>query len=324
MEDAANPNLEIQNNIKSSNYWLVKVPYDLGQKWLAHAKTGREAGKISIQSIQPQPGQSANDKRPRHKMIYTASPELLETPSKIRKIDNNNSNNNSNGRNNADDDAFIRPIDRPGRSLANKGLADKNLKMEANYEMKQIDNRDHKFASSSRSNLQIVLSETTKNKPLHRNEKRTLGGRITKFYELEPKKTMEYFQYKSMKHRLDLKPKRESTILKEPPSLNEHYSASSVATSVRKLKDEDGNVINPRTGLSNHVNDRDILSDDQITSEIFKLFRQHEYYRLDDIVKQVGQPKTRITKVLEEIGHYNTGYPHKSMWELRSDLKDYD
>lgn len=45
--------------------------------------------------------------------------------------------------------------------------------------------------------------------------------------------------------------------------------------------------------------------------------------RLADLQRITQQPTTYIKEVLTSIANYNTAQPHKNMWELKPEYRDY-
>lgn len=47
------------------------------------------------------------------------------------------------------------------------------------------------------------------------------------------------------------------------------------------------------------------------------------YFRLVDLQKITNQPANFIKEILLDIATYNTSFPHKSMWELKPEYRNY-
>ncbi|VDM83293.1 unnamed protein product [Strongylus vulgaris] len=56
---------------------------------------------------------------------------------------------------------------------------------------------------------------------------------------------------------------------------------------------------------------------------LFHAFEKHQYYRLQDLQQLTQQPAGYVKELLTEIAVYNTAPPHKSMWELKPEYRDY-
>lgn len=338
MEDAADPKLEVETyGQRSSNMWLVKVPKYLGERWLEHAKTNRHIGKIDItKTLVPN---KTNNRLKRNLptpanqkyinvMTYTASEELLNSqPAPKKQV-------LSNGQARPQ----VVPLSRPGmapmippnphgtlprtkipqppvRQMQQVGMAQSNQpkiesRMEKTYVMKQLDTRE-----SLNNALQVVFTESKTRPPLHQGENRQLRGKVSKFYDLDPKKTTDYFRYKRDLHNQNSMPTK-ITQKYDNNIVENRYQAGSVATFNVKSTQEKEDKLKKR---ANQVD----MSKQDIERKLFELFNKHEYCMLDDIVKFVGQSKNKVTDALNDIAIYNTGHPHKNHWELKPDYKDY-
>ncbi|EJW81995.1 hypothetical protein WUBG_07095 [Wuchereria bancrofti] len=62
---------------------------------------------------------------------------------------------------------------------------------------------------------------------------------------------------------------------------------------------------------------------DVVRQAIFHAFEKHQYYRLVDLQKLTSQPPGFVKEILTEIAVYNTMPPHKSMWELKPEYRNY-
>jgi transcription initiation factor TFIIF subunit beta len=85
--------------------------------------------------------------------------------------------------------------------------------------------------------------------------------------------------------------------------------AENLATN--KTKKETGGARNIRAGRE-HVMDL-----------IFEAFEKHQYYRLSDLQAITQQPQGYLREILTDIATYNTSPPHKSMWELKPEYRNY-
>ncbi|CAJ0586401.1 unnamed protein product, partial [Mesorhabditis spiculigera] len=65
--------------------------------------------------------------------------------------------------------------------------------------------------------------------------------------------------------------------------------------------------------------DRDVLR-----QTLFHAFEKHQYYKLNDLTQLTNQPHGWIKEILNEIAVYNTAPPHKNMWELKPEYRNYD
>ncbi|VDN50581.1 unnamed protein product [Dracunculus medinensis] len=62
---------------------------------------------------------------------------------------------------------------------------------------------------------------------------------------------------------------------------------------------------------------------DVVRQMLFHAFEKHQYYRLIDLQKLTNQPPGYVKEILIEIAVYNTMPPHKSMWELKPEYRNY-
>merc|ERR1711953_752078 len=73
--------------------------------------------------------------------------------------------------------------------MAALGRKTPGISMERNFSMKQLDTR-----GSQNNALQVVVTETKRNPPALQDETRELRGKISKFYDLAPKKILRLLQ----------------------------------------------------------------------------------------------------------------------------------
>ncbi|CAJ0950052.1 unnamed protein product, partial [Mesorhabditis belari] len=74
-----------------------------------------------------------------------------------------------------------------------------------------------------------------------------------------------------------------------------------------------------KEGIKTVRADRDVLR-----QTIFHAFEKHQYYRLQDLQQLTNQPANYVKEILQEIAIYNQTPPHKSMWELKPEYRNYD
>uniref|UniRef100_A0A7E4VRZ2 General transcription factor IIF subunit 2 n=1 Tax=Panagrellus redivivus TaxID=6233 RepID=A0A7E4VRZ2_PANRE len=64
-------------------------------------------------------------------------------------------------------------------------------------------------------------------------------------------------------------------------------------------------------------------SREAVMDMIFQAFEKHQYYKLVDLQAITKQPQNFIREILTDIAVYNTAPPHKSMWELKQEYRNY-
>ena len=76
---------------------------------------------------------------------------------------------------------------------------------------------------------------------------------------------------------------------------------------------------------------------DVVMNLLFQAFERHQYYRLvililslildfslQDLQQLTQQPSGYVKELLQEIAVYNTAPPHKNMWELKPEYRNYN
>uniref|UniRef100_A0A915DH58 General transcription factor IIF subunit 2 n=2 Tax=Ditylenchus dipsaci TaxID=166011 RepID=A0A915DH58_9BILA len=63
---------------------------------------------------------------------------------------------------------------------------------------------------------------------------------------------------------------------------------------------------------------------DTVRQAVFHAFEKHQYYKLVDLQNLTKQPTGFLKEILMDIANYNTAPPHKSMWELKPEYRNYD
>jgi len=296
MEDAALPKLKTETfGNDNSNLWLVKVPAALGRKWMECANTGKKVGDVSIINTPARyPGQKATQG-----MVYTAASDLVGEPeAKVPRTGNQPGmmGNGAYGRQGAPNSGPM--------ALGRTAPKSLGISMERNFSMKQLDTR-----GSQNNALQVVITETKRNPPTLQDETRELRGKISKFYELAPKKSLDYFKWKKARNEILSQPKK-VVVRTNATTTENRYLASNVQNSVKK-SEKPTNSKAPRVQMD----------DDEVQDRIFGLFAQHEFYQLDDIQKELNQPREKVVRVLSKIGRKSAD--RRNHWELIDEFKHY-
>ncbi|XP_019879274.1 general transcription factor IIF subunit 2-like [Aethina tumida] len=62
---------------------------------------------------------------------------------------------------------------------------------------------------------------------------------------------------------------------------------------------------------------------DVVLQMLFKVFENHQYYNIKDLVRITKQPIGYLKEILKEYCVYNMKTPHKYMWELKPEYRHY-
>lgn len=66
------------------------------------------------------------------------------------------------------------------------------------------------------------------------------------------------------------------------------------------------------------------LERDEVVQLLFHAFEKHQYYRQTDLQKITNQPASIVREVLNDIGLYHDSAPHKAMWALKPEYRNYN
>ncbi|KAI1702156.1 transcription initiation factor IIF, beta subunit domain-containing protein [Ditylenchus destructor] len=143
-----------------------------------------------------------------------------------------------------------------------------------------------------------------------RTGKLTVEGRVVKRAECQPPNSLAYMKMKIKQIEKVSQPKQliqtmDKAVVKFKPTAthNEHL--------IKEKAKKDG--------AKTVRGDRDV-----VTQAIFRAFEKHQYYRLTDLQKLTSQPASFVKEILMDIANYNTTFPHKTMWELKPEYRNYN
>ncbi|CAD5223957.1 unnamed protein product [Bursaphelenchus okinawaensis] len=190
-----------------------------------------------------------------------------------------------------------------GDTLQPLGKKKENLEMpkEHRFLMKNLDNQTMAVLVEDKSALEEDADQIS--------GKLTVEGRVVKRAECQPPATVDYMRMKIKQIQKISQPKHtvkqmDKAVVKfKPTSYHQEHMAKD-----RAKKD---NVRSVRV-------ERDI-----VLKELFQAFEKHQYYRLSDLQRITQQPANYIKEILVTIANYNSTQPHKNMWELKPEYRDY-
>ncbi|CAB3396606.1 unnamed protein product [Caenorhabditis bovis] len=139
--------------------------------------------------------------------------------------------------------------------------------------------------------------------------KLAIEGRIVKKAECRPPATLKYLQMKQQHIVKNLEPKKKVILIEKAAVSYKPVSIHAEDLVRQKQKKE---------GAKTFRADRDLLR-----QALFNAFEKHQYYRLHDLQQLTKQPINYVKEILQEIAVYNTAPPHKNMWELKPEYRNY-
>ncbi|GMS80149.1 hypothetical protein PENTCL1PPCAC_2324 [Pristionchus entomophagus] len=137
----------------------------------------------------------------------------------------------------------------------------------------------------------------------------SLEGRVVKRAECRPPDSLAYLKMKIGHIEKSGQPKRhiqtidKAAVKYKPVNMHEEDMA--------RIKQK-------KEGIKTVRMDKDVLR-----QNIFMQFEKHEYYRLQDLQQLMNQPASYVKEILQEIAVYNSQPPHKSMWNLKPEYRNY-
>eukprot|EP00123_Amoebidium_parasiticum_P006706 comp17598_c0_seq1/m.17256 comp17598_c0_seq1/g.17256 ORF comp17598_c0_seq1/g.17256 comp17598_c0_seq1/m.17256 type:complete len:273 (-) comp17598_c0_seq1:428-1246(-) len=63
------------------------------------------------------------------------------------------------------------------------------------------------------------------------------------------------------------------------------------------------------------------MEKEPLQQKLFQLFREHQYYKITDLVAKTDQPQPWLKEVLKEIATYHSKGDYKNLWELKDMYK---
>ncbi|PAV85882.1 hypothetical protein WR25_09133 [Diploscapter pachys] len=134
-------------------------------------------------------------------------------------------------------------------------------------------------------------------------------GKIVKRAECRPLANQNYMKMKVDQMLRNTKPKQQ--VIKLDRAENKFKPKSVHEEDLARLKQK-------KEGAKTVRADRDVLM-----NALFKAFEKHQYYRLQDLQMLTNQPANYVKEILQMIAVYNSAPPHKSMWELKPEYRNY-
>jgi len=139
--------------------------------------------------------------------------------------------------------------------------------------------------------------------------KLTIEGRVVKRAECQPPATLDYMKMKISQIEKISQPK---------------HTVKQMDKAVVKFKPVAQHQENLAKEKSRKENARAVRMDrNDVSREIFKAFEKHQYYRLADLQRITNQPANSVKEILTTIANYSATQPHKNMWELKPEYRDY-
>ncbi|GMT10739.1 hypothetical protein PFISCL1PPCAC_2036, partial [Pristionchus fissidentatus] len=136
-----------------------------------------------------------------------------------------------------------------------------------------------------------------------------LEGRVVKRAECRPPDSLAYLKMKIGHIEKSGQPKRHIQTIDK----------AAVKFKPVAMHDEDMmRIKQKKDGIKTVRMDKDVLR-----QNIFMAFEKHEYYRLQDLQQLLNQPASYVKEILQEIAVYNAQPPHKSMWNLKPEYRNY-
>ncbi|VDP41093.1 unnamed protein product [Heligmosomoides polygyrus] len=137
----------------------------------------------------------------------------------------------------------------------------------------------------------------------------SIEGRVVKRVECRPPATSGYLKMKIAQISNSGQPKKQ--VLQMEKAAVKFKPVAAHAEDMMRIKQK-------KEGAKTVRADRNVLM-----QALFHAFEKHQYYRLQDLQQLTQQPAGYVKELLTEIAVYNTAPPHKSMWELKPEYRDY-
>ncbi|KAK5986501.1 Transcription initiation factor IIF beta subunit [Trichostrongylus colubriformis] len=136
-----------------------------------------------------------------------------------------------------------------------------------------------------------------------------IEGRVVKRAECRPPASSSYLKMKIAQISSSGQPKKQ--VLQMEKAAVKFKPVAAHAEDMMRIKQK-------KEGAKTVRADRNVLM-----QALFHAFEKHQYYRLQDLQQLTQQPAGYVKELLTEIAVYNTAPPHKSMWELKPEYRDY-
>ncbi|KAL7071541.1 hypothetical protein ACQ4LE_009599 [Meloidogyne hapla] len=174
--------------------------------------------------------------------------------------------------------------------------------------------QQHKFITRDVKNQSFAVLSEDKSGLEEDSElvtgKLSIEGRIVIRAECQPPNSVDYMKMKIQQIQKISQPKKtvqqvERAVVKYKP-INAHQEHMAKD----KAKKEGTRAVR--------------LEKDDVVKLLFHAFEKHQFYRQIDLQKLTNQPAGMVRDVLNDIGLYHDSAPHKSMWELKPEYRNYN
>ncbi|VDM08125.1 unnamed protein product [Wuchereria bancrofti] len=264
--------------------WLVKVPRYLSEIW--EKNVGYDVGRLVITA--------ANGKTD---LIFKSNPNLLEK--------------NSSGYDNEESssDSFLNSLSGSNPSTSRNNRIGPTKSKQTSFTIPN----EHSFVIGDIRNQSLaVLCEDKSG--LNEDAdicsgRLSIEGRVVKRADCRPPQTDDYMRMKIKQIEKSSQPKRHVKQMEKAEVKFKPIAVHAEMLAREKQKKEGAKTVRA---------DKDV-----VRQAIFHAFEKHQYYRLVDLQKLTSQPPGFVKEILTEIAVYNTMPPHKSMWELKPEYRNY-
>ncbi|KAK6111899.1 Transcription initiation factor IIF beta subunit family protein [Brugia pahangi] len=264
--------------------WLVKVPRYLSEMW--EKNVGYDVGRLVITA--------ANGKTD---LIFKSNTNLLEK--------------NSSGYDNeaSSSDSFLSSLSGNNLSTSRNNRIGPTKSKQASF----LIPNEHSFVIGDIRNQSLaVLCEDKSGLNEDANicsGRLSIEGRVVKRADCRPPQTDDYMRMKIKQIEKSSQPKRHVKQMEKAEVKFKPIAVHAEMLAREKQKKEGAKTVRA---------DKDV-----VRQAIFHAFEKHQYYRLVDLQKLTNQPPGFVKEILTEIAVYNTMPPHKSMWELKPEYRNY-
>ncbi|KAK6015766.1 transcription initiation factor IIF, beta subunit [Ostertagia ostertagi] len=157
--------------------------------------------------------------------------------------------------------------------------------------------------------VQKIRQVSTKRQKSSEPGRLSIEGRVVKRAECRPPASSSYLKMKIAQISSSGQPKKQ--VLQMEKAAVKFKPVAAHAEDMMRIKQK-------KEGAKTVRADRNVLM-----QALFHAFEKHQYYRLQDLQQLTQQPAGYVKELLTEIAVYNTAPPHKSMWELKPEYRDY-
>ncbi|KAK0411117.1 hypothetical protein QR680_005491 [Steinernema hermaphroditum] len=180
-------------------------------------------------------------------------------------------------------------------------------------DMNNVTPKEHKFMISDINNQTMAVFSEDKSGLEERaaveTGKLSIQGRVVKRAECRPPDSNDYLSMKISKIKERQEPRRKIELMEKAEVKFKPTAIHAEDIAREKMKKEGAKTVRA---------EKDVVRD-----ALFAAFQNHQYYRLADLQKLTNQPPNYLKEILIEIANYNTAPPHRSMWELKPEYRNY-